>query len=766
MKKTLKHIILMVAVLQMALAANAQIERANKLFDAFQYPEAIRLYEKVLKKHPDNAEALLKTADAYRKIRNLEKAEEYYGKVIESGTYPDNTRLVYGKVLMSNNKVGLARAQFEQYLKKHPSDLLGKLLLQSCNDIDDWKKEQPWFEVSKVDGINSDVSDFSPVPFNHGLVFVSDRQKDYLNDAEFGWTERPYLSVFWVEEKGDDYTNFAKPKPFSPRINTIYHDGPVSFDDTNKVIYFTRVERSARGKDAINKLKLYKADLEKDKWKNIEPLPFNSDEYSVGHAAVSPDGKLLFFASDMPGGQGDMDIYMCEKQGEAWSEPKNLGPNVNTKNKEAFPTYNNGTLYFSSDGRGGYGGLDVYRTSVKDGIREVENLRSPINSGRDDFGMAFINEKEGFFSSDREGGEGEDDIYRFKMLDVVENTTSISGLIEFDKLAADNVKLNLLDENDVVIARTTTDENGRFKFDKLMAEESYLLHIDEEDIPEDVKVYLTNSNGEKVLVITELAKGKYKFEALKPDELEAMPLIDEEDESLLTVRVSGQVYEKIPGDRGEGMDVLVLNDDGEILARATTDKEGRFVFKKLSPDEEYLFKIDEQDEKLNIIILNDEGEVLDYAERMKNGRFKYKRIAADEEVLTLINEEDVVIKIRSNENFKISNIYYDYNSTSINPQAQKELDKLVTILKKNKHIGAELSSHTDARGSDEFNLELSQKRADKAVDYIISKGIDRSRIVAKGYGETKLVNKCANGVECTEEEHGKNRRTEFTVYKL
>jgi outer membrane protein OmpA-like peptidoglycan-associated protein len=292
-----------------------------------------------------------------------------------------------------------------------------------------------------------------------------------------------------------------------------------------------------------------------------------------------------------------------------------------------------------------------------------------------------------------------------------------------------------------------------------------MIVVNENDIPAEAKMFITNKEGKKVMEVNRFRNDAFKFEALSSDEIEQMPIIEEKDESLLTISVYGQIYDQLPGDYSGGMDVYVVNDKGIIIGTAKTDKDGKFVFEKLPPDEQYLFKLSEEKD-LNIIILDENGEVIDSPKRKGKGYFVYTRLSGDDVVLTLINEDDVVIKIREDENFVISNIYYDYNSAEIKESAAKELDKLVLILKKNPHIGVELSSHTDSRGGDDFNLSLSQKRAEKAVQYIVGKGIELERMKGVGYGETKLVNKCSNGVECTEEEHGKNRRTEFKVYKV
>jgi len=215
------------------------------------------------------------------------------------------------------------------------------------------------------------------------------------------------------------------------------------------------------------------------------------------------------------------------------------------------------------------------------------------------------------------------------------------------------------------------------------------------------------------------------------------------------------------------MEVWVVDDEGTIIGKALADKNGKFTFNKLSPDEQYLFMLAEDDETLNMIIVDENGKVIEAAKRLIDGKYRYVRLASEKNVITLINEIDEVIKIAENENFVISKILYDYDSDIINDAAAKELDKLVLILKKNKDIGVELSSHTDSKGGDKFNMELSQKRADKAVEYVVSKGIDMNIIKAKGYGETQPVapNELPNKKD-NPEGRAKNRRTEFKVIKL
>ncbi len=765
---TQKRLIRIGLVLTILLGINSisfgQLKKANNYFKQENFSDAITYYEKVLKKDASNKEATQNIAFAYRKLKDYPNAEVYYAKATELNPAESSNFLYYGQTLKNNNKVKEAKAQFEKFVAKNPNSFMGKLMVQSCGDIRDWEVEEKAFEVANLKNINTEDADFCPLVYEKGIVFVSERGVDLVNENHYGMSNQPYLSIFFARED----KQYRKAKHFSNQLNSLYHDGPISISSDGKTIYFTRVDKKEQGKNYTNRLKIYSASLDGKKWKNVTPFPHNSSSYSVAHPWISEDGKQLFFASDMSGGQGGMDLYVSTKNGEEWGKPVNLGKGVNTAENEVFPYYRKGTLYFSSEGHSGYGGLDVYSVTEADKWQNPVNLKSPLNSSKDDFGIFYKDDENGYFSSNREGGLGSDDIYSFTW-HTLDPQTSMSGLLEFDKLGASGTTINLLDEDDNVIRTAVTDEYGKFKFDKLDLDENYLLSIDADDdsFLEGAKLYMTNSNGEKVLLANKVGKGKFKFQALPYEYYDELELLKEEDESLFTVSVFGQIYKKLPGDYSAGMEVWVVDDEGNIIGKATADKDGKFSFNKLSPDEQYLFMLAEDDAGLNMIIVDENGKVLEAAKRLIDGKYRYVRLDSEKNVITLINEIDEVIKIAENENFIISKVLYEYRSAEINEAAAKELDKLVLILKKNKKIGVELSSHTDSKGSDSYNMELSQKRADKAVEYVVSKGIDKAKIIAKGFGETLPVapNELPNGKD-NPDGRAKNRRTEFKVIKL
>jgi len=755
------------AVISLSLSASAQMNKANSLYTQGRYVDAAKAYEKVVKKESANFEAVSKLANCYRILKDYQKAEEYYAKAVSLPNADVEQYLYYGQALKSNKKFTEAKVQFEIYVQKNPSSLLGKLLLQSINDVKNWESEPTWFQVSRQDDLNSELADFSPTLINNSIIFTTEREEDFVNDNQNSANKKPYLTIFEAKANDNDFRSFNKPKRFSSSLKSPYHDGPTSFSKTNKVLYFSRSARELKG-NKENKIKIYYANNTGKSWTKAYPFPYNSNEYNSAHPTISDDGKLLFFSSDMPGGLGGMDIYMCRWENNQWTKPQNLGNGVNTSQDEVFPTFRNGELYFSSNGLPGYGGLDIFLSKLSDNFESSLNLRTPLNSNTDDFGICWLDDKNGFFSSDRTGGLGSDDIYRFLFTGIkTAEKTSMQGLLEYQQLPISGMTVKLLDENDNVLQTTKTDNEGKFAFDKLTADKNYMVLVDTKDegVLNNGKVYLTNKNGEKVLLANKVKNGVFTFQALPADRYSQMPILQEKDESLFTIGLHGQVYQQLPGDFNKQMELYVVGDDGNIIATTKTDKDGKFFFPKLSPDAQYIIRLNEEDGSLKVIILTESGELLESTAK-KSRDYVYVRLDPDKKSITLLNEVDEVIRIKIDENFIISNIYYDYDKADINPDAAKELDKLATILKKNKHIAVELSSHTDSRASDDYNLKLSQKRADAAAEYIISKGVEKKRVYGKGFGETRLINKCSNGVECTEDEHGKNRRTEFKVIAL
>ncbi len=630
------------------------IQKADSYFDKMWYSEAANLYEEALKNKQDNYsfEIIQKTADAHYFNTNMERACHWYTILYEN--FKDNLSadniFKYAHSLKGSGKYARSKKLMNLYnenLEKTPKNLEGGILLPSRHEIvlDKILNTKANAELKNL-AINTEYSDFSPMYYNTDeLVFSSAKDSLFISTRQYKWTNQPYLDLYVakINEETQDTKDAVK---FSKKINSQYHEASVTFSSDNTTMYFTRNNYSKkvkRDKNGINHLKIYKSVKVDGQWTNPTELPFNSDDYSTGHPALSPDGKKLYFVSDMPGSLGMTDIFVVDILPDGtYSNPKNLGPEINTEKKEMFPFINEDKLYFSSDGHVGLGGLDIFeaRYSEENGFTTPTNLGIPINSNKDDFSY-IVNEstQKGFFASNREGGKGDDDIYSFTFLlpeEVVQNAISgvITELVSGDVLPKSLI--TLLDENNIKLKEMYNSADGSFVFEDLESDTKYTIQITTDGFQTETRIVETQQN--KTIQMEQIALRK-------------------------------------------------LHD--------------------------------------NIIV--------------DNGIRK----------------------------FKTENILFGFDKFHINQESSVELDKLVSALKENPEMIIKIESHTDSRGSNEYNKYLSDRRAKASMDYVISKGIDSSRIEsAIGYGEERLLNECDGSIRCTEAEHLQNRRSEFIIVKI
>jgi outer membrane protein OmpA-like peptidoglycan-associated protein len=570
----------------------------------------------------------LKLADAYFKTSKLDSAEALYTRSISRGSTNPMTRFEYGKVLMANGKHRKAVNEFKEYLKVYPSDVTAKMLLASCNSVIERFRDTTLFTLKPILE-DQFVNSFSIVEYRNGAVFAADKVV-FAGRKQNPWTGNSYLELYQMEK--DVEGNWLSPELLKGDINGRFHEGPATFSKDGNTVYFTRSNYFKRkmvvNEQEENNLKIFKATLINGEWKNLEEFPFNSDDYSCGHPTLSESGKLMYFVSDMPGGTGGTDLYVTTLKDGKWTQPVNLGADVNTSGNEMFPyIHSDGSLYFSSDAHNSMGGLDVFITT-HNGTRwlKPENLNYPLNSIKDDFG----------FSLNRD-----------------DNTGFVSS--------------------------------SRTKSDKM-----------------------------------------YSFEKHAP-----------------TFTLYGRARKKGTQTPVEGVIVEITNSATGKVTSVVSDKTGNFKL-KLDTESEYNLYCT----KFGCFSKTD---------NISTKGLKYSEdFYADFEVEEIVIDKPIVLE----------NIYYDFDKWDIRTDAAVELDKLVRILMDNPKLEIEMGSHTDCRGSDQYNLVLSDKRARAAVLYLISRGIDPTRLTWKGYGETVHVNKCEDGVQCTEEEHQDNRRTEFKVKKI
>ena len=629
--------ILVLSITLLALMSCQPIYKAQKQMDKFNYAKAIDILKKAETKEKTHDAAVPMLAECYWLQRDIENAKETYAQAVTLPGAKPETFYYYGKTLQATGDYEKAREMFQTYSKKNPSDPKGPLYVSYCDSVlGPWKKNKPAFEVKTINNINTKASDFGPAIYDSALVFASDFSNNAAEGKKYGWTGRGYLNIMksFPESAGNFWGNMGAPSEFDSKLNQEYHDGPATFSADGNSVYFTRSFFGKAKREGIyktNELKIFYATKTNGVWGEVKPFFLNSKDYSVGHPALSADGQTLYFVSDMPGGQGGTDIWVCKREGESWGKATNLGSPINTKENEMFPTITeDNTLYFSSEGHPGYGAMDIFKTTNVNGNWTTPvNLQQPINSSYDDFAMAYApGSKIGFFSSNRTGGVGSDDIYAFRVVEVP-SPSSISGLVK---------------------------------------EKSTLKPIS------GATVFLYNPTTGKVKVLKTGPDGMYKS------------IVDKPADYVVKAMMPNFIADCSP-----------------------------FSLKELKPGS----------------IINAPRDLL-------------------------------LDKLVINKTFKIDNIYYDFDKYNIREDAKPELNKLVQIMKENM-INVELGSHTDSRGSVAYNDKLSQKRAESAVKYIVSAGIEENRIEAHSYGEHQLVNKCADGVKCTPEEHQANRRTEFKV---
>jgi outer membrane protein OmpA-like peptidoglycan-associated protein len=524
--------------------------------------------------------------------------------------------------------------------------------------------------------LNTAALEFCPAYFKGDLVFVSNnpvKTKEKVMDKKL---KQPSMSLFISKKTKTGY--LAKPEPFDTALLSSVHEGPVSFDSQNEILYFTRNDNKLDGKkpryvDNVNYMKLYSANYTAESWSKPEALPFNDEKSDACHPSVSADGEKLFFASNRAGGFGGMDLYMCKMAEGAWSEPVNLGPDVNSDKNEIFPyIYEDGTLYFSSNRPKGLGGLDIYYTRVDstENYMKPISMGKPFNTDKDDFGIILdMENKTGYFSSNRGGGVGGDDIYNFTFTD---NTKPFSDV----KQLSDAYKAGQNNKNKKFINVYVVDRKSGLPLSK-----AYIC---------------TASTGNQ-----------------KPTQESAgthceMLMTDENGKLVLPLNPANNYFIKISKTDFKPNNLMVTKDDNRKEA---------------------------------IVLLDKLGETYDNNETNNNTRADNKRV------------------------YKLRNIYYDYDNASLKSDARLVLDSLVQILYEFPEMEIELAAHTDSRGNSPYNLNLSKRRANSVLDYLVAKGIKRKRLNAVGYGKQQLANECGDNTPCPPEKHQENRRTEIRVLK-
>lgn len=628
--KHIKRIITLVILSSFSLTAQAQsTKKADKHFAKYEFVEAIEDYNKLIEKGEATPYVYGRLAEANYNIYNTIEAEKWYAKALETAQEPEMV-FKYSEMLKANGKYEASNAQMRKFASLRPADDRATLFMANPDYLPKILERGKKFNVQNMD-INSAVSDFGGTIKDGKLYIASAR-----NSARktYGWNDQPFLDMYSFT-MADDGT-YQNETMLDEKMNTKYHEGLMSFSPDGKTVYFSRESfyENIYEKDSVSNTKysvihLFKASKTGDAFSKAEPLTINSKNYSIKNPSVSPDGKTIYFASNMPGGFGQFDIYKASIEADGQlGTAVNMGQKVNTEGQEMFPYISTkNTLYFSSTGHLGLGGMDVFYTKEIDGkMAPIRNVGIPINSNGDDFAFSMNEETgEGFVSSNREGGKGDDDIYAIKKLQPL---------------------------CDVLIAASIIDNTTK------------------------------------------------------------APIV--------------------------GATTSLVDSKGNVIATKTTNAEGKV---------EYIVEC-ETDTELQVTMADYESN-------------KQAIKGSSEEEVMLEMSLDPIEKIIEVEKVVLNPIYFDYDKSNVTAKAAFELDNLVQAMKKYPDMVIYATSHTDSRGSNGYNMKLSDRRAKTTVQYVISKGIDATRISGAGKGETELAVDC--GTNCSEEQHQMNRRSEFKI---
>ncbi len=743
----MKQIILSVIIVLSSLVAFGQsgkLKKADNLYNLIAYAEAANLYEELIGSEVDSPELKSKLADCYYQTGATDKAETYYSEVVSTPEASEQDIYNYAQSLKENGKYELSDEWMSKFHAKKSIDSRAKEFANNKTYVERIEAQGAYFSLKHL-AINTANMEFGGYPYGEsGSYFVSNRRKSAVIKRTHTYNNQSYLDLYQANIASNqelENANFH-----SKKVNKKFHEGPLCFSSDMKTVYFTRNNMKSgklrRDEKGIQNLKLFMASVDSEgNWSNEKELAINSKEYSVGHPSLSADGKTLYFASDMPGGLGGSDIYkMAVNEDGTFGEPENLGSEINSEGKEMFPWITNeGMLFYSSDGKLGLGGLDVFAVIPnKDGsINKVMNVGKPVNSEKDDFALIMNNDNmSGYVSSNRETGSGSDDIYSFNLLKPLKVSLSLEGVVTDlrSNEILSNAKVDLLDGSGNIVSSTMANEKGEYTFG-LEPELDYSIAASKDDYFDNSTTFSTKSLPSG----TELIEKDVALEKDPGLSLYALVTDAKTKQALENVKI-------IVTDNMTGENVEVITPKSGDYLRPLVDK-------KLDDRGSYNLSLSKEGYLPKTVTYNTTFD--------KEGQYD---VHADLD----LSLDPMVTDLT--ELVEINPINFDLNKAVIRPDAKVELDKIVAIMNKYPGMVVELGSHTDCRASRAYNRKLSDRRAKASAAYIKTKITKPERIYGKGYGEAKLLNDCAceGSVKsnCSEEEHEKNRRTEFKVISV
>ena len=468
MKKIYTILLLIAVSTTIVSAQNSKTKKADNLYDRLAYTDAAQAYQKVLKRGTTDVYVFERLANCYYFINDTKKAEMYYKRVAKSKDANPEAIYNYAQTLKANGKFSDYNTWMKNFAKLSPNDTRVKEFMKNPNYIPKIMDDMARYTATNMEDINSEYADFGGIVYGKDFYFASGRN---TSRKTYQWNEEPYLEIYKATNVGGTMKNAEL---LNGDVNTKYHESNAVISADGKRMYFDRndyfegdYDKSANG---INQINLYYAEnIDGKGWSGVVSAPFNNNEYSTGHPALSQDGKTLYFVSDMPGGKGGSDIYMVAINSDgSLGTPKRLGDNINTEGKELFPYLDsNGTLYFSSNGHMGIGGLDVFYAEAQgSGFGVVNNLGNGVNSPADDFAYKYDpTTQSGYVSSNREGGMGSDDIYMVAAVEIpCEVTIAVLVINENTNAAVAGARVDLYDTMGNRLSSKTSNVDGMVSF--------------------------------------------------------------------------------------------------------------------------------------------------------------------------------------------------------------------------------------------------------------------------------------------------------------
>ncbi len=645
-------------------------------------------------------------------------------------------------------------------MKKHLTLLHFALLTSFTGVFAQLPLSEELVVVSNERGINSEELEFSPVFYKDGIVFISTRHESLIfnvKDKNIGL--KNIMSIYRSQRNDEGFLDY--PQPLADELIFRLHEGPVTFDRTASAIFFTRNESQEQASDGYKKLQIYAAAKNGEVWENVQKLSFNNVNYNYCHPTISPDEDVLFISSDVPGGYGGMDLYAVYRVGDKWSQMINLGEKVNSSGNEVFPYIAaDGALYFASDGHGGLGNLDLFYTTQKkqdEEWRSPTNLGLPFNSPADDFGLIIDRDnKNGYFSSDRQGGFGGDDIYKFYIegetnMPIAGTEKSLDGLVVFDEdgtplvgaeVSAINFKeISLSASDDQIVTLNPGNEADNFILDVNASGMGAVA-----ETKEDGKSNLKLGRGNYVVKVS---KKEYipKYVVITPDtDLDNLNITLQK--AINCVALSGNVLRENTNNPVSGAAIKIVDVDTKEAVTVYADATGFYEY-CIECNRTYTVYAEKDNVSSSPGIINTKGVPCN----QENGAIELPLYLGGSPFYAGMT-------------IRLPSIYFNFDDASLRPDAYQELDEVVALLKQYKGMKLELASHTDSRGSTYYNQDLSFRRSQSVFRYITSKGVPASMLEPIGYGESQIRNRCTNGVACSELEHQYNRRMEVKILEM